>query len=129
MDTPIQEVKETPQSQATPVKKSDKTSTIIIVALLTLIFVVLGMLVTYQLIKPKFSMGEPKQETGQETTLKDTVKVEEEKSDATTESKAGDSKNTTATNTPDIDKDLESLDELDLSGIENDYAEDQLGDF
>lgn len=128
----IRQTQEIPQPKEVSLTKSNKGPVAIII-LLTLIFVVLGAILAYQIIKAKVNPNQNGQKTSQEITqetgLKDSTNTEEQKQDTTAgdETKATDT--TVQKNTPDIDKDLETLDELDLSGIENDYAEDQLGDF
>lgn len=112
----LQKPAESPQVSPPLVKKSDKTTNTIIIILLLLIFVVLGVLVGYQMIFKKTAT-----DTGTEkTTTTETTTG----SETTTQDQTGTIQSTTAN----IDADLNSLDGLDLSTIENDYGEDSLGD-
>ena len=131
MEDNFQQTQETPVSTAEPVKKSGSKSTLVIVVLLVLIFVVLGALVAYQVMSGKgISLNPDQRDYTEESTVTETEPdVEEEEAETGTTGQTVTETDTTDTNKPDIDKDLENLDELDLSDIENDYAEDQLGDF
>lgn len=124
---------ETQQTAETPkqnVKKSDKTANTVMIALLVLIILLLGALIGYQFLR-KSGGGtiEPGKTTGQTTTQESTAP--QGNIDTTGQVGQNTQTDTTTTGTtvkPDIDGDLKTLDKLDLSGIENDYGEDQLSD-
>jgi flagellar basal body-associated protein FliL len=113
-------------------QKSDKGINTIIIVLLVLIIVVLGVLARYQFLKKGTVVTEPGNTSGQTPTQEETTTQEEtDVVDQTTQNQGQGSGQSIGTGTAikaDIDGDLKTLDKLDLSGIENDYGEDQLSD-
>lgn len=122
METP----KENQVQEQTP-KKSDKMSNMIIVVLIFLILVVLAILFGYQYLNKE---NVTTKETDNKVTTQNTQESTDKKEIAAEEESATQPE-TETTKKPvqaDIDKSLQSLDSLDLSGIENDYGEDSLED-
>jgi len=115
-------------------QKLDKGTNTIIIVLLILIIVVLGVLAGYQFLKKGTVVTETGNTSDQTTTQEETTtQVETGVADQTTQNQGlgagtGQSTGTGTTIKADIDGDLKTLDKLDLSGIENDYGEDQLSD-
>jgi predicted PurR-regulated permease PerM len=96
-------------------QKSNKLVNTVMIVLLILIILVLGIFIGYQLLKKSGGNAvEIVTTTGQTTTRTQTTTEEDTGTSDTTKS--------------DIDGDMKNLDKLDLSGIENDYGEDQLSD-
>jgi flagellar basal body-associated protein FliL len=136
MDENLIQTQESPQSLSPLEKKSDKTTNLIIVVLLLLIFVVLGVLIGYQMLFKKGDAGTGTESSTGQTTVQTetsggtgttTTGTQTTTADQTTGQTSGQT-GTTQTVKADIDGDLKTLDSLDLSGIENEYGEDSLGD-
>lgn len=109
---------QTQEIQTIKEKKSPLTAILIVVIL------VLGVAAAYMYIKPKDN-GMPKEENKiTEEKKEDTTLTQ----DQTTGTQPNTETGTTGTTTADIDGDLKSIDSLDLSGIENDYSEDNIND-
>jgi len=98
-----------------------------LIVLLILIVLVFGILIGYQLLKKSGgnvteTVTTTSQKTAQESTAPQDNTGTNEQTTQNPET------NTTTVVKTDIDGDLKTLDKLDLSGIENDYGEDQLSD-
>jgi uncharacterized protein HemX len=122
---------QTLESTKQDTQKPDRETNPAIVGLLVLIIIILGILIGYQFLKKGNVITTTKKTIGQTTTQETTTAQEDLGTIGQTtqqDQSAGQNAGTDGTIKSNIDADLKTLDELDLSGIENDYGEDQLSD-
>lgn len=122
IEAPREEKQETEGKQ-----KTDKLINTVMIVVLILIILLLGIFIGYQFLKKNSGSAAGNVTTTSEKTTQEPA-APQNNGEINEQTTPGPQTGATAAVKADIDKDLETLDKLDLSGIENDYGEDQLSD-